>query len=92
MSHMLCTITQTSEIKSIEERGRQATDALITAFRRRAFLRSAEQKSAEQMEIEKLRHELIISERDAAYAQRVRAAAFCQGKGSGSRAPRSYDE
>eukprot|EP00971_Amphidinium_carterae_P269067 5337866-Amphidinium_carterae.1 len=70
----------TQEMKSIEDRGRQAADALATAFRRRASLRSSDQKSAEQVEIEKLRHErdLIISERNAAYTQIHRAAAFCK--------------
>eukprot|EP00971_Amphidinium_carterae_P255180 5065784-Amphidinium_carterae.2 len=70
----------TQEMKSIEDRGGQAADALITAFRRRSSLRSTDQKSAEQMEIEKLRHErdLLVGERDAAHAQLHRAADFCK--------------
>eukprot|EP00971_Amphidinium_carterae_P221010 4388036-Amphidinium_carterae.1 len=66
-------------MKSIEDRGRQAAEALVTAFQRRNSLRSAERKSAEQQEIEKLKHEreLIISERDAAHTQLKRAADFC---------------
>eukprot|EP00971_Amphidinium_carterae_P117409 2325673-Amphidinium_carterae.1 len=70
----------TQKIKSIKDRGRQAAEALVTAFRRRTSLRSAEQKSADQLEIEKLKYErdLIVSERDLAHAQLVRAAAFCQ--------------
>eukprot|EP00971_Amphidinium_carterae_P029143 573307-Amphidinium_carterae.1 len=73
----------TQEIKSIEYRGRQAAEALVTAFRRRTSLRSAEQKSAEQLEIEKLKYErdLVVGERDSAHAQLVRAAAFCQQVG-----------
>eukprot|EP00971_Amphidinium_carterae_P310900 6178449-Amphidinium_carterae.1 len=68
------------EMKSIENRGRQVAEALVTAFQRRSSLRSAERKSAEQVEIEKLRHEreLIISERDAAHQQLLRAADFCK--------------
>eukprot|EP00971_Amphidinium_carterae_P041282 810523-Amphidinium_carterae.1 len=69
----------TQEMKSIEDRGRQAADALVTAFRRGSSLRSTDQKSAEQVEMEKLRHErdLLVSERDAAHAQLHRAADFC---------------
>eukprot|EP00971_Amphidinium_carterae_P263600 5229782-Amphidinium_carterae.1 len=56
------------EMKSIEDRGRQAAEARITAFYRRSFLRSAERKSAEQLKIEKMKHkrELILSKQDAA--------------------------
>eukprot|EP00971_Amphidinium_carterae_P051298 1009925-Amphidinium_carterae.1 len=70
----------TQEMKSIEDRGRQAAESLVTAFKRRTSLRSAQQKTAEQLELEKLNHEreLLISERDAAHAQLIRAAAFCQ--------------
>eukprot|EP00971_Amphidinium_carterae_P119168 2360730-Amphidinium_carterae.1 len=59
------------EIKSIKDRGRQAAEALVTAFQRRSSLRSAERKLAEQVGIEKLRHEreLILSKRDAAHQQ-----------------------
>eukprot|EP00971_Amphidinium_carterae_P029528 581348-Amphidinium_carterae.1 len=66
-------------MKSIEDRGRQAADALVTAFQRRSSLRSASQKSAEQVEIERLKHEreLIIAEREAAHQQILRAAEFC---------------
>eukprot|EP00971_Amphidinium_carterae_P123956 2455085-Amphidinium_carterae.1 len=60
-------------MKSIEDRGRQAAEALVSAFQRRSSLRSAEQKSAEQVEIDKLRHEreLLVSEREAIHLARL---------------------
>eukprot|EP00971_Amphidinium_carterae_P001468 29229-Amphidinium_carterae.1 len=66
-------------MKSIEDRGRQAAEALVSAFQRRSSLRSADQKSAEQMEIDKLRHkrDLLVRERDAAHLQLTKAAHFC---------------
>eukprot|EP00971_Amphidinium_carterae_P351289 6492027-Amphidinium_carterae.1 len=69
----------TQEMKSIEERGRHAAEAMVSAFQRRTSLRSAERKSAEQVEIEKLRHELELTtaQRDAAHHQLLRAADFC---------------
>eukprot|EP00971_Amphidinium_carterae_P290787 5774334-Amphidinium_carterae.1 len=69
----------TQEIKSIEDRGRQAADELVMAFQRRSGSRSANQKSADQREIDKLRHEndLLVSQRDAAHAQLQRPAQFC---------------
>eukprot|EP00971_Amphidinium_carterae_P232601 4615893-Amphidinium_carterae.1 len=67
------------EIKSIGERGRQAADALVSAFQRRSSLRSTDHKSAEALEIEKLRHErdLLMGEREAAQQQLQRSAQFC---------------
>eukprot|EP00971_Amphidinium_carterae_P299945 5958841-Amphidinium_carterae.1 len=69
----------TQEIKSIGDRGRQAADALVSAFQRRSSLRSTDQKSAVALEIDKLRHErdLVAGERDAALQQLQRAALFC---------------
>eukprot|EP00971_Amphidinium_carterae_P344511 6484943-Amphidinium_carterae.3 len=43
----------TQEMKSIGDRGRKATDALVSAFQRRSSLRSADHKSAEALEIER---------------------------------------
>eukprot|EP00971_Amphidinium_carterae_P242887 4822588-Amphidinium_carterae.1 len=66
-------------MKSIEDQGRQAAEALVTAFQRRICLRSADRKLAEKVEIKKLRHklELVAGQRDAAYHQLLRAAEFC---------------
>eukprot|EP00971_Amphidinium_carterae_P107947 2136988-Amphidinium_carterae.1 len=69
----------TQEIKSIGDRGRQAAEALVSAYHRRTSLRSTDQKSAEVLEIEKLKHErdLLMGERAAAQAQLQKAAQFC---------------
>eukprot|EP00971_Amphidinium_carterae_P293411 5825419-Amphidinium_carterae.1 len=67
------------EIKTIGDRGRQQTEAMVRAFQTRSSLRPTDQQPAHTLEIERLQHEreVLSAERDAAHQQLKSAAQFC---------------